>query len=219
MIKRSFLLFLLQSFYFHYGKNKNLFKRVSLKHIKSKNKINSSKIFFYKFIKKRNFFYKLYVLKNPLFLFFFSFDFSLTNSLNFLLILKKYFILDIFNSFIAAIKNISLVSKIKYFLVKNLVIKKNKLILKLIYFFLLRNIKMIGKKELINAFLSFMKDKKALINSFKNLKKLLLTRQFNKLYFLSIFFKIERKYSFLLVKEKNLIYSKKKRYKFISFFL
>jgi hypothetical protein len=218
-MKRSYFLFLLQRFYFYYGKKSKIFEGCCFNNCNKKKEKEISKKFFRNFLEKRNRYLRVLFLKNPLILYFFKFNIDLKNILGFILNLKKYKIIKTINFFIEVIKKSKLILKLKLFLIKKLVIKNNKLILKLVYYFWLLTFKSKEKKELISSFFSFINFKKELISSFLKLNSLLLNKKFNKLYFLSILYKIERKYSLLNFKIKNFIYSKKKRYKFISFFL
>jgi hypothetical protein len=218
-MKRSNFIFLLQRFYFYYGKNNKLLKGFKFDSHNKNNELKTSKIYFRSFLKKRNFYLRVCLLKNPLLLFFFNFNVDIKKILKFVFNFNIFFILNIFKVFIKVIKNVKFNYSLKLFLVKHLVTKNNKLILKSIYYFWLLNNKLRDKKEFISSFLSFVKDKKELMNSFLKFNFWTKNNKFNKLYFLSILYKIERKYSLLNLKEKNFIYSKKKRYKFISFFL
>jgi len=220
MLKKDYLLLLYRRFNILYGKNR-LFSKIyiSYQSVNKKEKLNSV-MYFKKFLRKRNKNIIKLFFKNPLLLSFFIFNSKLKDSLNFLVFFSNFIILDVFNFFIKKLKTSKIEEQIKNYIFNKLMLKKNKLILKFIFLYLYKkNIDNKLRLKILNLFLFFISKKEVLINSIKNVNKLMYNKDFNKLYIIHFLKKIEKKYNLLKSLSKKLIYSKKKRYKFISFFL
>jgi hypothetical protein len=168
------------------------------------------------FFKRRNENLMKIFYNNPLFFFLLSFNKkSIKKNLMFIYKLQNNYYVKTLDSFLKRIQSLYIANSLKFFLMKKIILKKNKFIFKLI--FVLEN--KFEKILFLSKFNLFIKKKHYFIESLKIFQLLLKSKRFNKLYFLLLLKNINKKYSLLFNNFSLFIKdSKKKRYKFISLF-
>jgi len=169
--------------------------------------------------KSRNKFLRRIIFENPILLF--SFFNSVCNKLIVdLFFFKKYYVWNIFNVLIKNIKDIPNIILLKNFLLKGLILKKNKLIIKYLYFKFLKNGMIKNKFEFLSKLVLFLREKNEFLTSLKNFQNFLKSKKFEKLYFVYILKELKKKkYFFFFNSFKNFIYLKKRRFYFNPLFL
>jgi hypothetical protein len=135
----------------------------------------------------------------------------------FFLNFKHFYNVKIFDFFLEKIKNLNIDKVLKSFIIRKIILKKNRLFFRLVFIFKYKN--SIENINLVSNLSNLFKNPKInLINSILNLRKVLVSKTFNNKYLLLLLKVLKNKYLKFKYNLYFIKYSKKKRYKFISLF-
>jgi hypothetical protein len=221
MLSKSLLFRLIRFIYLFLGRkflrknySKVVFLNKSIK-VEGQKKEFNLKIFYFRLLSKRDKFLTNLFFNNPLLL-------LLNNKglLLFFINFKQIYNVKIFNFFLEKIKDLNISKELKSFIIRKIILKKNRLFFRLVFIFQYKN--EINKINLVSNLSNlsnlFSNLKINLINSILNLRKNLSSKTFNNKYLLLLLKVLKNKFKTFNNNVYFIKYSKKKRYKFISLF-
>jgi hypothetical protein len=223
MFNRNDLVRIFNRLYFYLGKN--LVKDINFDKFYSQNLIKNNSLeekrkaflFSSKLLLKRNRSLIKFFFENILLLLFFESKRSI--SLFDFYFFRLLYIWNIFNLYVAKIKNIPNIQQLKMFLISKLIMKINKFSLKFIYFHYLKNNIVKNKSEFNFKINLFFTNKNKFIFCLKSLKDFLNNEKWKKNYIFFILKELKRNYLYNFKSLYSLMNIKKKRFNFIPLFL
>jgi hypothetical protein len=214
MLSKSLLFRLIRFIYLFLGRkflrknySKEVFLNKSIK-VEGQKKEFNLKIFYFRLLSKRDKFLTNLFFNNPLLL-------LLNNKglLLFFINFKQIYNVKIFNFFLEKIKDLNISKELKSFIIRKIILKKNRLFFRLVFILKYKN--EINKINLVSNFSNLFSNLK---NSILNLRKNLSSKTFNNKYLLLLLKVLKNKFKTFNNNVYFIKYSKKKRYKFISLF-
>ena len=225
MLSKSVFIRIIRRIYFFLGRRLfksingySFFNKIFLK-LNKKVEKKRSLLFVSRIFKSRSKLLRKFIFENPILLFFFT-NKSYNNLIIDLFSFKNYYVWNIFNFFVKKIKDIPNIIILKRKLLKGLTLKKNKLIIKFLFFNSLRNRMINNKFEFFSKLVLFLKEKDYFLSSLKNCSNFLKSKEFKKTYFIYILKELKKRKHFLFFNSfKPFMYLKKKRFHFNPLFI